>query len=209
MSLVVLEGNIGAGKSTVLVELEKMGYRVEQEAVVDSDSMFSRALRSNSTFHLQVAASIDTYVRLERTISTPGDVRCFMERGRHGLETFLQVAKENNMVSPLEYDLCCALKTTTEKATQHHSNSEMVIFLEVEPSLCFQRVKSRNRIGEENITLDYLRRIDHWYRTVLFDTANVNVVAKVTVQKEWSAHDVATAIVDTIAANHAKATASK
>tara|TARA_B110000091_G_C13724806_1_gene436403 strand:- start:321 stop:962 length:642 start_codon:yes stop_codon:yes gene_type:complete len=195
MSLVVLEGNIGGGKSSVLIELKKMGFRVEQEAVVDPESMFSRALRTQSTFHLQVAASIDTYVRLDKisNMTALPDVQCFMERGRTGLDTFLQVAKEQKMVSTLEYDLCRALKTTKEKATPQYP--KMIVYLDVDPALCLQRVRTRDRNGEEGITLEYLECIDRWYRTILFNTPHSCVVAKVTVQKESSAHDVATAVV--------------
>ena len=197
---VYVEGNIGAGKSTVLAKLREMGHSVQPESVDDPRSTFSRALRSPHTFHLQVAACVDMYDRMQRSESSRSDGALhFMERGVVGLETFMEVAKENQSMTTLEYDLCMALKATNEKLIQRQ-HLEMVLFLDLEPALCLERVRARRRKGEEDITLAYLESVGRWYDTLLFANPHHRfVAARVKVAKDWPIEDVVAAVLATIA----------
>ena len=217
MTLVYVEGNIGAGKSTLLKALRKLGHGVEEESVVDPGSLFSRALRGDETFHLQIAASIDMVDRMQnvkpfqhggRHQVGAGDRHQFMERGIAGLETFLQVAKEDGSVTALEYDLCTALKRNIEQAIQPRQPA-MVLFLEMEPALCLLRVRSRSRKGEEAIALDYLERIHRWYHTILFAEPKRFVVARVKVLQEWSHEQVVAAALAAVAQTQETAISGK
>ena len=199
MTLIYVEGNIGAGKSTLLEALRKLGHGVEEESVNDPGSLFSRALRGDETFHLQIAASIDMVDRMQNVkLFQHGGRHQFMERGIAGLETFLQVAKEDGSVTALEYDLCTALKRNIEQAIQPQQPA-MVLFLEMEPALCLLRVRSRSRKGEEAIALDYLERIHRWYHTILFAEPKRFVVARVKVLQEWSHEQVVAAALAAVA----------
>ena len=199
MTLIYVEGNIGAGKSTLLEALRKLGHGVEEESVNDPGSLFSRALRGDETFHLQIAASIDMVDRMQNVkLFQHGGRHQFMERGIAGLETFLQVAKEDGSVTALEYDLCTALKRNIEQTIQPQQPA-MVLFLEMEPGLCLMRVRSRNRKGEEAIALDYLERIHRWYHTILFAEPKRFVVARVKVLQEWSHEQVVAAALAAVA----------
>ena len=199
MTLIYVEGNIGAGKSTLLEALRKLGYGVEEESVNDPGSLFSRALRGTGTFHLQIAASIDMVARMQNVkLFQHGGRHQFMERGIAGLETFLQVAKEDGSVTALEYDLCTALKRNIEQTIQPQQPA-MVLFLEMEPGLCLMRVRSRNRKGEEAIALDYLERIHRWYHTILFAEPKRFVVARVKVLQDWSHEQVVAAALAAVA----------
>ena len=209
--MVYVEGNIGAGKSTVLAKLRELGYRVEPESVNDTNSMFSRALRGPHTFHLQVAACLDMFDRMQKidgAHQNDGDpqndgAHHFLERGIAGLETFMHVAKENESMTTLEYDLCTALKTNNEKFIQHQQ-PEMVLFLDVEPALCLERVRTRNRKGEEGVTLEYLESVQRWYHKLLFeDPRHRFVVAKVKVLKDWAIEEVVAALLAAIATTQA------
>ena len=151
------------------------------------------------TNHLQIAASIDMVDRMQNVkLFQHGGRHQFMERGIAGLETFLQVAKEDGSVTALEYDLCTALKRNIEQAIQPQQPA-MVLFLEMEPALRLLRVRSRSRKGEEAIALDYLERIHRWYHTILFAEPKRFVVARVKVLQEWSHEQVVAAALAAVA----------
>ncbi len=37
------------------------------------------------------------------------------------------------------------------------------IYLKAQPEVCFGRIQKRNRAGEENVTLEYMKQIDYWH----------------------------------------------
>ena len=47
------------------------------------------------------------------------------------------------------------------------------IYLDVEPEVALERIKTRDRYGENNITLDYLKSLREQYEKSLEQTLNV------------------------------------
>lgn len=43
------------------------------------------------------------------------------------------------------------------------------IYLKAQPEVCFGRLQKRNRVGEENISLDYMKQIDFWHDKFLLE----------------------------------------
>ena len=54
-----------------------------------------------------------------------------------------------------------------------------VIFLQVSPEQALERVKSRNRTYEKDMSLDYLQRLDHLYISYLCAIRGLNIPEKV------------------------------
>jgi len=177
MSVTFIEGNIGAGKSSLLAELATRGHPVQAESVDERNGLFQRALQGGGMFELQVAASLDLHRRTLNMV--PG---CIMERGKIGAKAFIRAATETHSMSPLQRDLCIALN----KNASMHNYLENVVFLDVDPDLCLQRIRSRGRHGEEGISIEYLNTVDDSYRKELRHHRNeVNSVV-VKIQQGWS-----------------------
>ena len=178
MSITYIEGNIGAGKSSLLKEFATRGYSVESESVDDKGGLFQRALQSGGIFELQVAASLDLHRRTSNAV--PGGI---MERGQIGAKAFIRAAAALQSMTPLQQDLCTAMNSTASM----HSNLENIIYLDADPDLCLERIRGRDRHGEEGISIEYLNMIDACYRTELRrHHENVVSVFVVKVQRGWS-----------------------
>ena len=178
MSITYIEGNIGAGKSSLLKEFATRGYSVESESVDDNGGLFQRALQSGGIFELQVAASLDLHRRTSNAV--PGGI---MERGQIGAKAFIRAAAALQSMTPLQQDLCTALNSTASM----HSNLENIIYLDADPDLCLERIRGRDRHGEEGISIEYLNMVDTCYRNELRRLHdNVVSVFVVKVQRGWS-----------------------
>jgi deoxyadenosine/deoxycytidine kinase len=145
-----VEGNIGAGKSELLKELELQGYSVHREPL-DKWSLLQKFYTDKKkysfSFQTQVLAS---YVALDC---------CIQERGpRSAIEVFCTMLSEDGYLS--EEQLCLLCLNYLEMP---YPTISMIIYLDLSPEQCLQRINARNREGESVITLEYLQRIHEMY----------------------------------------------
>jgi deoxyadenosine/deoxycytidine kinase len=183
--LISIEGNIGAGKSTLLQALRESH---PEWTFIDEPVDFWTTLMSDkgeSLFELyyhnqhrwaytfQNCAVLSRYQLIENTISThrplkPGKHVYITERC---LETdyhvFAKKLHADGKLDSLEYDLY-------ERWFAHlHTRSTPlsgVILVDTDADTCADRIKGRNRDGEEGIPLDYLRELhsyqDRWLNSI-------------------------------------------
>ena len=205
VDLVCLEGNIGAGKSTLSHQLSRLGYNVAQESVDVKDSLFQRALRQGTVFELQVAALIDlrnrrTALSSSAATSSSGSATCVMERGSVGAAAFIRAAALLGTITTLQQDLCLSMVTKTGGKSDTFRSGELTIYLDTPLDLCLARIRSRNRRGEENITLDYLQTVDTCYRDEINAARNHMPVVIVRVEPHWTVECTTAAVLETMRA---------
>lgn len=150
MTIVCIDGNIGAGKSTVLKKLSTLGFRTEPEKIHmwPLNLFYENPERWAFPLHLAILNSMKNPTEetvYERCPVSTKDVFWSIDpRNPHEDEIFQ------------EY-----FKTVGWKPDIH-------IYLSVPPEKCFENIKKRVQVGDEYVTLEYIKRLDEAYSKINF-----------------------------------------
>lgn len=161
----VVEGNIGAGKTTILKELEKAIPRcavlyepVERWKNVNGgnllDKFYSNPQRWAFTFELESMAS--KVRELKRLLNSEAEV-IIMERSIFSDKAFQTVSFLSNKLSSMETSLLDDLR---KDFMYDYPSINAVFYLDVDPKVCLERIKKRGRKEELGITKGYLEILE-------------------------------------------------
>lgn len=178
----IVEGNIGAGKSTFLKLIEQRlphisialeplhNWQKSEHGQCLLNSFYSDPKRYAYTLetltmmcrvreHVQEQEHTNPYRIMERSIYSGH--YCFAKNGyEHDFMTDLEWLMYNQQFQFLIPNKCRA--------------PHGFIYLRVEPEISFERIKKRNRESEKNITLKYLRQIHQKHESLLLTEKNKN-----------------------------------
>ena len=154
---IVIDGNIGAGKTTQLGLLEKAGYNVRREAIHDwpLEEFYANPTRWAFLLH--------TRILLTNQPETQDCPLVLFERSLASSRwVFWEVLKKDGHVTSKEDETYSALY---EKYTWH---PDLFIYLDKSPEKCFEHIKGRHQPGDQGaITLEYLQKLDIEYMKML------------------------------------------
>ena len=173
-----VEGNISAGKSTVFEYLKTMPMNnvsfadepvKKWEQIKDNRNMnaiecFYENPQKNS-FCFQVLAYITRLQELMLTIKNkPHDIiiseRC-IETDKF---VFAKMLYEAGNISSIEWETYNYWYNSFSELAK----VDMIIYIRTSPTICYERIKKRNRVGEHDISLDYLTKChnkhDEWIK---------------------------------------------
>jgi len=198
--IISLEGNIGAGKSTFLDNLEshlgkQSGWVFLREPVhiwdqirdQNGETILSKfyANPDKYAFSFQIMAYTTRLHELKRVLKeNPGCIGVICERSLDAdKHIFAKMLHADGLIDDVMYDIYERYFSEYEGDLSLNG----MIYVEAEPKVCFQRVAKRSRDGESNIALDYLQKcheyhckwIQHTETQVL--TLNVNDDVEVSV----------------------------
>ncbi|KKR96796.1 MAG: hypothetical protein UU47_C0007G0014 [candidate division TM6 bacterium GW2011_GWE2_41_16] len=165
--LVVIEGNVGAGKSTFL---RLIGEQLNAQLVfepnaqwqdVDGENLLEKFYEDSKRW----AYSFQTYVFITR-VQTQQEAAKINTQPLQILERsvysdrfcFAKNSYEMGNLSSLEWKMYC--KWFAWLVDTHVQKPIAFIYLRTSPEVCFKRLHKRNRFEEVNVTLDYLQRLD-------------------------------------------------
>lgn len=148
MKKIVLEGNIGSGKSTILTELriplEKQFEPVEKFTLLES--YYKDPYKYANDLQIQVA---DVHLEVENFFSSPTIFERTIETSIH---IFSSMAYDDKMITRSQFD---ELKLKLNESTPVSA----FIYIDVDLDTCMERIKERGRPGEENIKKEYLLKL--------------------------------------------------
>lgn len=154
--MIVIEGNIGSGKSEILNHLGEMGYLVKQEPIEAwtlFDDFYNNQEKYSFAFQSQVVLSYSNFSN------------CIIERSpRSSIQVFAKMLNKQKKISDLQLSILCALHNELPIP-----DVDMLIYLDVPSSICYDRIQLRGRKQEKNITIEYLDQIDHYYKEYIND----------------------------------------
>jgi len=176
----ILEGNIGAGKSTFLKMLAHAlpSISISLEPINNwQKQVYGQSLLTN--FYQNPnrwAYTLETFAMMSRVqehIQEQKNTGCIIfERSVYsGHYCFAQNSNENGFMSELEWELythwfhflipgrCMA--------------PQGFIFLQVDPQIAYERIRKRNRHAEKNLSLAYLKQIDKKHELFLLEKKNI------------------------------------
>lgn len=181
--LVFFEGNISAGKSTIIKNLKELGYPVWEEAV---NSLTKEYLNEDGknildlyysnmkeyAFKLQMASLNTRWSIIKEALNhlnspeTQNEDRnydiVFVERSlATDTNTFALHLRENKLLDDLEWKIYQDSLTNKleDVAPFFHDVEVFYFYLRAEPSECETRIVSRGRVEETGVPLEYLRNI--------------------------------------------------
>lgn len=145
---VVIDGNIGSGKTTQINLLESMGFKVKREPIEQwpLDLFYSDMERWGLTFQLVVI----------HTLRTTESNIIFERSPLSAKEIFWKSLNK----TPLEDQV---FNWAYEKDAWY---PDVYILLDKDPVVCYDHIQSRDQEGDSGVSLDYLHSLDEKYHTM-------------------------------------------
>jgi deoxyadenosine/deoxycytidine kinase len=168
MPIISISGNIGAGKSTLLKRLESMGHTVMFEGINRGawggllkkyyDDPKKYAYLFQTTVLADMAEQWNVLARAKL-----GDKIVFTERSCLDNMAFTSLIYEDGNMTNDEYATFKRLHALIG------TNPDHVVMLCAKTSTCLDRIRFRDRDGEDKITVQYLDKINAHTERVLSD----------------------------------------
>jgi len=188
--IVSIEGNIGAGKSTILDYLRTLyGGNNSKVCFVDEPVDMWKEIRdeegdvlskfyadpSKYAFAFQVMAFATRVQKLKAAMRENPDARVFVcERSLEAdYNIFAKMLSDDGKIESIEYQIYQQFYEAYTSDFMHAG----IIYVEVPPETCEDRIKMRGRPGEEHIELSYLQRCHNYHSDWLdADTRDRNML---------------------------------
>ena len=180
-SVIVIEGGIGVGKTTLGSSLmkrlnEHYGQRTEFCPEPFNQKLLELFLSNQSEY----AFSFQLYMlsRRQDIYNTVKEkkyrgITSIVDRGMVGDSVFANLQHNQGNINEKEYDIY-----TQEYNKYGPYIPDIVIYLELTPEKCMERISSRGRKGESAYSIDYIREIQNIYKKEMdrVYTSNTRVI---------------------------------
>ena len=195
--LISVEGNVGAGKST-LIELLKDRHK-DWNFIAEPVDMWSSIKNERGESLLEVyyrdrkrwSYSFQSCALLSRFQNIQNAMTALSPRGGGGggfrpvfvtercVDTdyfvFAQMLRDQGMMDKIEFDLYDRLYRHLR--TSMKAPLTAIIHVDTSPAECLARIKTRNRAGESNISLDYLTDIEKYQLKWIRSLGDMDVIS--------------------------------
>lgn len=188
-TIICIEANIGAGKTTLLNKLkcqnlDKPIYIIPESVDIwqnykdenenDIFTLYYNAPHKYSFLFQNFVLNSFMINFLEYNKKYKNSILIF-ERSIYCIkEVFLEALYIDNKISKLEYKI---FNKTFELLIKLIDNYHIqIIYLQTDPIICMERIKTRNRNGEDNISLNYLQKLHLCYENWLINNSKVKII---------------------------------
>ncbi len=192
--MVLLEGNIGAGKTTVGRKIASSGLFsfIEEPTAVWREGFAANMLElfysdtQRWAFTFQICAFVTRAKTWDEVAQHTDHSKVILERSIFcDRYVFAENCFRTGLFSEAEYQLYCGMWDFT--VYQYCDEPDVILYLRTPAEVCLQRILDRGRMEESGIPLEYLRQLeglhDEWLldnpKTILLDGEN-----------HWSASEV-------------------
>jgi len=167
---IVIDGNIGCGKSTLIKKISldnNLSAKLFNEPLEDWDEwlklFYSDMSKYSFGFQMRVLKSHLDKKKINDGIFERSPLSC--------QKVFGQLLFEDKMMTHLEWNL------TEEFNYDYGWIPDIVFYLKCDPEICLKRIQNRSRDGENSISIDYLKRLDSKYNLLYLNpNANFKVI---------------------------------
>jgi deoxyadenosine/deoxycytidine kinase len=176
VKIISIEGNIGAGKTTILEKLQRLFKNNRNilflreplhiwESIQDSngESILAKFYANPTTyaFTFQVMAFITRVSMLRKAIKENPNCQMILcerslEADRH---VFAKMLYDDNMIEDINY------KVYLQFYEEYKQDFELdgIVYIDSEADVCYNRIKKRSRTGEEGVPLEYLKNCQKYH----------------------------------------------
>lgn len=175
----ILEGTIGAGKSTFLKLLaQQLPYITIKLEPLDNwqSQQHGQSLLANFYQNpIRWAYTLETFTLFCRIREHMHEQETVMptivERSIYsGHSVFARNSYESGFMTELEWDIYNQLFSFLAKNSQIPQG---FIYLKVNPEIAFERIKKRNRSAEKTLSFDYLNQINKHHENFLINKSEI------------------------------------
>jgi deoxyadenosine/deoxycytidine kinase len=175
--LISIEGNIGAGKTTILKMVSEMyskskekivylkepvelWYNIKDETGKTMLENFYENPKKNA-FAFQIMACVTRTSIIKHAMEENKDCEIVLcERSIEAdSKIFAKMLYDDGLMSKMEYSIYSLLYN--ENIAQYAVDG--LIYISTNPDKCYERVQKRNREGESNIEMEYLVKCDKYH----------------------------------------------
>ena len=186
---IAVEGAVAVGKSTLLPKLHAvfLAKDIDIDLVLEPvDKWVNWEGQNNKSWNLlelmyqnpekyasrfQMAATIS---KIQSLSDSPKPAKLVERTLQCQEKVFIPLLVQNNYLEELDQSL---LKHFFAMVRDNEGlKADVIIYLRTSPEIALTRVRSRNRQGEENVSLDYLTDLHQYYDNWLSHEDNVIVV---------------------------------
>lgn len=173
--IIVVDGVVGVGKSTLMNMLTEMDYIPFAEPVIDNPILerfyYDRARWS---FPLQVFF-LNKRFKFIKEAAQMGNV--VMDRSIYGDVIFAKMLNDSKEMTEEEFAL---YKELLENMLEHVQAPKLMIYLETSVDQALKKIKKRGRDYEQIVERAYWERLNKEYRTY-FDSYDISPILKINV----------------------------
>ena len=162
--LIVIEGNIGVGKSTLATNLSaELSYKVFVEPALDNPYL-EKFYKEPKKFALPLQLWIlqqryQTYLQAAKYLITTGN-GVILDRSVYSDIVFANVCHKEGYINEVGYQKYMLWRRRALECLPH---PHVMLFLNAPPECCYQRIQSRGRQCEGGVPIDYLRKLHSEY----------------------------------------------
>ncbi|VVC37879.1 Hypothetical protein CINCED_3A006053 [Cinara cedri] len=176
---VAIEGNVGAGKSTLIKYFENFNEvelnlePIETWRDLNGHNLlqlsYSDPQRWNFAFQHNVQLS-----RLSiQSKSTNKAIQIFERSLQNNRYCFVEMAHDKGLLSSPEFGVICQWYDFIEKNVD--IELDLIVYLRTSPDIVYKRMQERNRPEERTIPLEYLEDLHNYYEKWLIEKTNYNL----------------------------------
>lgn len=168
--IIILQGNISCGKSTMLKNIDETLYNV-----IDEDMESFTKLENFNPLKLFYTKEISPFIFsvyiytiymdiiMSKLSDTKINIIC-----RSPIDAFKVFNKISNDISEIENLISDKLLNIFLDSLKN--DNVKIIYLEASSEICFKRLRERNREEESSVSLEYLEKLNNAYNKSLEDS---------------------------------------
>lgn len=187
--IISIEGNIGAGKTTIIEQLEKQYKDIKSILVVrepvdvwenikdsNGESILAKFYKNPEkyAFSFQVMAFVTRLSLIRKLIKENPDCKLIIcERSLEADKNiFAKMLYDDKQIDEINYKIY--MKFYNEYKNDFKLNG--LVYIHTEENVCYNRVHKRNRKGEEVVPLEYLKKCKEYHQDWLINKKNILVI---------------------------------
>jgi deoxyadenosine/deoxycytidine kinase len=192
--MILLEGNVGAGKSTVgraLAMSGNFGF-IEEPTKAWQEDFASNMLElvysdlQRWSFTFQICAFITRAKNWHEVLAVTDHDRVILERSIFcDRFVFAENCYRTGLMSPVEYQILLGLWNLL--VSNFCDEPDVILYLRTPAEVCLQRLRDRGRGEESGITLDYLLQLERLHDDWLLDHPKAVVLNG---ERQWTAAEI-------------------
>ena len=190
MSIIIsIEGNIGAGKTTIINEINKLTFNKSHIIILeqvqewmnikdDNDNNILELFYSDQQKYGYIFQSYVLFSRLQFMLKTikdnPNSIIICERSHLTDIKVFAKALFELGKLSSIEWNVY----NKWHKLIQELFDIKIsgIIYNRCSPSICLERICKRSRNGESDITLDYLNLLHNKHEDWMKDLSDIKIL---------------------------------
>ncbi|WP_083553630.1 deoxynucleoside kinase [Clostridium intestinale] len=173
--MIVIDGVVGSGKSTLMNILEELGYTAFKEPVVNNPILEKFYYdRKKYAFALQVFFLNNRFKYIKEAAELENSV---MDRSIYGDAIFAKLLEITGDMTSEEFDV---YRELLENILEHVKAPKLMVYLEISVDQAINRIRKRGRDYEQVVERDYWETLNKEY-TEYFNAYDISPVLKINV----------------------------